>query len=126
MSDHARSRPAWHWFTAWSAVGVMYPWIVLGLFSFGLAILLVAVSTTLVLARRRDARPGIFGLMFGCGLSLLFVAWVSRGGPGEVCTTTPTTQWCAQQWNPWPWLGFGVMLIVFGVGEFLRRQRSAT
>jgi hypothetical protein len=122
MSD-VRGPEAWRWFAAWLILGSASAFAFLILGTFALPISLIAL---VLLARHRAARESIAAVMAGAGLALLFVAFTNRNGPGISCTSTRTSVSCGQQSNPWPWLGFGVMLIVFGVGEFLRRQRSTT
>jgi hypothetical protein len=40
------------------------------------------------------------GLLSGAALPVLYVAWLNRDGPGDVCSSTATTQTCTEQWRP--------------------------
>ena len=76
-------------------------------------------------------RPGVVGLVTGFGVPLLWVGYLNRSGPGQVCTTTATSQSCEQQWSPWPWLAVGLLAATAGVIAFGRqrarhRQRLVT
>lgn len=130
MMDADLPAPAWRWFVPWVLLGFVWPWVFLGALSIGPFLLPLAALGTWLLLRRPVPRASAPAILAGMGLSLLVVAFLNRGGPGVVCVTSTTaTSWsqsCGEQWNPWPWLGFGLMLIVFGVGEFARRQRSTT
>lgn len=130
MPELDSNRPAWRWFGPWLVLGFLYIWVFLGALSIGPFLLPVVLIGTVVLLRKRNARSAVPAVMAGMGLSLLVVAFLNRGGPGVVCTTKSTaTSWtesCGEQWNPLPWLGFGLMLVVFGVGDFVVRQRSTT
>jgi hypothetical protein len=48
----------------------------------------------------------------------LLVAYLNRGGPGNVCTTTATSQSCTTEWSPWPWLAAGLLLVAAGAVTF--------
>ncbi len=123
--------PRWRWFLAWAAVGVLLPLTLLGAFTIGVFMIPLAGLGALALARRPAARQGVVGLVSGCGLPLLWVAYLNRSGPGQVCTTTATSQTCTQQWSPWPWLAVGLLVAATGVAGFGRqrarhRQRLTT
>jgi hypothetical protein len=65
------------------------------------------------------------GAVSGLGLISFAVAYLNRKGPGQVCTTTATTQSCITEWSPWPWLAAGIVLISAGLVLFLALRRSA-
>ena len=108
----------WLWFAAWFIVGIgcstslVWPvWI---------ALLLLLLATVLFLAQQKPARRGLPGLMSGLGVSLIYIAYLSRSGPALVCTPIAGGgRICDPQGSPWPWLAAGVILTVLGVAIFL-------
>jgi hypothetical protein len=121
------ARHTWGWFAAWAAVGAGYAFCLLALPSIGLFLLPVPVVATLLLVRRpserRAATRGRAGLIAGAGLPLLYVAWLNRAGPGEVCTPTGTGQRCEQLSSPWPWLTVALLLAAAGIALHVARGR---
>jgi hypothetical protein len=111
------------WFIAWAAVGAAFAFGVLAILSIGLFVLAIDAVVAVVLARHPQARASLTGLVSGLGLPLLYVAFLNRAGPGMVCTTTATSQSCADEWSPWPWLFIGVALVVIGCVWFGVRSR---
>jgi hypothetical protein len=111
------------WFIAWAAVGAGFAFGVLSILSIGVFVLAVDAVAAVLLARHPQARAGLTGLVSGLGLPLLYVAFLNRAGPGTVCTMTATSQSCADEWSPWPWLFIGVALVVIGCVWFGVRSR---
>ncbi len=116
----APSRPRIWPFFAWTAIGVG---ICLGLLAaftpIGLFVLpLVIVGLTALLIWPGSRTSAALGLISGLGLMPLVVAYLNRGGPGNVCTTTATSQSCTTEWSPWPWLAAGLLLIAVGAVAF--------
>ena len=56
----------------------------------------------LVLLSRERGRAAATALVCGPALPLLFVAWLNRDGPGNICTRPPSSQTCVEEWSPWP------------------------
>lgn len=102
-------------------------WVLAGL-CLALVVSQVGVVTVpvgivlVVLLVRRDGR-GWPALLVGLGLLPLYVGWLNRSGPGEVCTTTPHEQSCVDQLAPAPWFAVGVVLVLVGVVLSLRTAR---
>ena len=106
-------------------------WVLVGaLLGFGVAsiptigVVLLAMAAVLVVIgvlapalRTRAARATVGGL----ALAPLYLAWLNRDGPGEVCRTTATSVSCAEQWSPWPVLVVGLALVVVAVLWVRRR-----
>ena len=67
---------------------------------------------------------GMGGLLSGAALPLLYVAWLNRDGPGEVCTSTATTRTCGDESSPWPLVAAAVVLIIAGVVVLTRRRHG--
>jgi hypothetical protein len=99
------------------SVGGLWSFVVLAIASVGMFVVPVALATTAFVAKRSNGL-GAFGFVSGLGIPLLYVAYLNRRGPGDVCTTHPGGQSCAQEWSPWPWLAAAVLLIGIGLGLF--------
>ena len=124
--DRSGRAPRWGWFTAWMIVGAGYAF---GFLSFaGLFVLPIMLLITVLLLRIRAPSPsiGVQGLVSGLGLPILYIAWINREGPGEVCHTTATENFCVSEWSPWPWLVAGLILVATGLtmAVIKRRQRN--
>jgi hypothetical protein len=112
-------------FALWAAVGAGGVLGVLTAPTIGLFVLPVAVAVAAVLAWRRQVRLAGPGVLTGLGLLPCYIAYLNRGGPGTICTTTATSGSCTQEWSPWPWLAVGLCLVVAGLAlqaRTLRRQ----
>jgi hypothetical protein len=95
--------------------------------TIGVFILPFAVLAAVGLARQPTARPLWPAALFGAGLPLLFVAYLNREGPGEVCHAIAGGESCTQEFNPLPWLVAGALVIAVAVlflRRSLRQQRS--
>jgi hypothetical protein len=114
---------SWPWVLAWFVLGSAYAFGVLSLLSIGVFILAAAAVATVPLAWRAPRWPGVPAFMSGFGVPLLYVAYLNRGGPGWVCTTTANSQECEDLGNPWPWLVAGAVLIVGGIALLLGLNR---
>jgi hypothetical protein len=126
--DGTGSRPPIWPFVAWTAVGAGACFALLSVLSIGVYVAIPVLAATVVLSRwRRGNGVAMFGAVSGVALVLLYVAYLNRGGPGQVCTTTASSQTCTTEWSPWPWLGAGIALFAFGIAAFalLRSRRSA-
>ena len=118
----------WGWFAAWVVVGAAYG---IGFLSFiGLFVLPIAILLTIFLARTPASRPSSLGLLSGMGFPLLYIAYLNRGGPGDVCRPIPHGTACTSADSPWPWVWIGVSLVVAGlalaIGRLMRGSRSVS
>jgi hypothetical protein len=111
----------------WAAIGAGTVTAALTVLTIGIFVLLATAGLAAVLIRRTGARLAGPGLLVGAGLLPLYVGYLNRGGPGMVCTTTPTGGSCTQEMSPWPWGAAGLFLIGTGiaVGVFAHRSRRA-
>jgi hypothetical protein len=91
----------------WVVVGAAFA---VGLISLGTLVLVPAVLVGLVVRRSATARRSGWGLLTGAGLTLLWVVFENRAGPGTTCYRTATTAGCDQHLNPIPWLVIGLGL----------------
>jgi len=77
------------------------------------------------LATRPRARAAAPALLCGLALPALLVAWLNRDGPGNVCTITPSSTSCVEEWSPWPWVAVASALILSGIAGSVMARRSA-
>jgi len=113
----------WGRFGAWLLVGAAWSLGVVAILSIGLFVLPVAAVATVLLARRAPGRPGLPGLVSGLGAPVLYVAYLNRSGPGNVCTATARASSCVQEFDPWSWLIVGLVLVTTGIAVFWLRTR---
>jgi hypothetical protein len=109
------------WFAAWMLVGAGVAFGLLGALTIGVFALPVAGLAAIGLARIPAAAGGVAGVVAGAGVGPLFVAYLNRDGPGDVCTVTARSVACVGEWSPWPWLAVGVVLLGVGVALFVGR-----
>ena len=109
-------------FFAWAAAGAGICLGPLTAFTpIGLLVLPVVIAA---LGDTAADRPGSRtgrrapGLSPGSDLVPLVVAYLNRGGPGDVCTASAASQSCTTEWSPWPWLGAGLALVTLGAVAF--------
>jgi hypothetical protein len=128
-SPPVATRPLWIYFVLWMLVGGSYAMVIVGAFSIGIFFIPAAVIATVFLVRKPSSRRGISGLFGGLALPLFYVAYLNRDGPGMSCRTTQSTegvgQTCGQEWNPWLWLGAGLILLGVGIAIFVITLRSS-
>lgn len=123
--DRSGRAARWGWFAAWMIVGAGYSF---GLLSFaGLFVLPIALIVTVAFVRARSPLIGIHGLVSGLGLPILYIAWINREGPGEICHTTATENYCVSELSPWPWVIAGSILVAAGLflSIITRRQEMS-
>src|SRR5690242_15451273 len=99
------------WIVAWTLAGAALLLAVLGAMTIGLFILPFALLAIVALARRPAARRSWPAVFLGAGLPLLYVAFLNREGPGEVCHRFTDGESCTQEFTPWPWLVAGALVI---------------
>ena len=130
MAITTAARPRIWPFFAWAAAGAGICLGPLTAFTpIGLLVLPVVIAALVTLLLWPGSRTSAaLGLISGLGLVPLVVAYLNRGGPGEVCTTSATSQSCTTEWSPWPWLGAGLALVTLGAVAFalLRARLSPT
>lgn len=107
-------------FLLWAGVGAGGCLALLGALTIGIFVAPVVALLAVALLLTTKADRSMVGLAFGVSAPLLYVAWLNRGGPGEVCHVEERFIECAEQWNPWPWLVAGLVLAAGGVAVFHR------
>jgi hypothetical protein len=106
-------------FFAWAAVGAGVCLSVLAVLSIGLFVLPVVIAgLTALLIWPGSRTVAALGVVSGLGLIPLVVAYLNRGGPGNVCTTSAASQSCTTEWSPWPWFAAGLALVTLGAVAF--------
>jgi hypothetical protein len=115
-------------FILWFIVGVAYGFGVAAVLSFGALLLAVALVGTGLLVWRRATRVGWPTVICGPAITLLYIAYLNRSGPGTVCTTAASGQSCVDRYSPWPFVAAAAILIAAGVvlAVGLTRRSSAT
>jgi hypothetical protein len=114
-----RARPAIWPFGAWAVVGAGACLALLTAFTIGIFVLpLVIAATAALLGWRVSRTVAAVGVVSGLGLVPLYVAYLNRDGPGEICSTTSQGQECTTAWSPWPWLVAGLLLVGAGIVVF--------
>jgi hypothetical protein len=119
--------PSWWGYLWWGLAGALFGMGVLALLSIGIvllaaAMLLTAVGIMLPALRNRSA----VAVPSGVACALLYLAWINRDGPGDVCETTGLETKCTEQWSPWPFLVAALLLVAVSVAlaRHLRRTTA--
>lgn len=119
-------RPTTGPFLAWGGVGAGLCLAALTPLTIGILVLPLAVASGIALLAWRRGRSGsAVGLLSGLGIVPLYVGYLNRDGPGNICHTIAGGQECLAEWNPVPWLVLGGLLVVVGGGLFLWLRASA-
>lgn len=105
----------WVSFLLWLFVGAGAVLGLVGIASIGVFVL-PATVVVLVAAILYSKGRGAAGLLLGAGLVLLYVAFLHRQGPGEVCASDAVSTTCVDQLNPWPFLAVVAILALLGIG----------
>ena len=109
-------------FVGWCLAGAAACFGVISLLTIGPFILLGTLFLCAWLLSRFNFGWAMGGLLTGAAVPVVYVAWLNRDGPGEVCTHTATSTSCDNEWSPWPFLVAAVVLVVAGILVFLRRR----
>ncbi|MEZ0065582.1 hypothetical protein ABIA32_001582 [Streptacidiphilus sp. MAP12-20] len=116
-----RSSRSWPWFLAWAGVGAGAVTALLTILTIGLYVGALTLVGLVMLGRLQRSQRGTPGLIAGAGLMPLWIGWLNRGGPGNVCDAHS----CTEEWSPWPWLAVGVVLVVAGTVIWARWGRHS-
>jgi len=113
------------WYVVWVLLGVIGSLALLATFTpFVLLVPIVACLGVLVASRPR-ARAAAPAAICGVALPVLFVAWLNRDGPGNVCTVTSAGTSCVEEWSPWPFLVVAAALVTSGVAGCVAARHAA-
>src|SRR3954454_660713 len=114
--------PGWS-YAWWVLVGALVGVGIAALLSIGVLLLLLAAVLAVIGARTPALRNrSVVAIPAGVGLAVLYLAWLNRDGPGNVCDTQGTTTTCTDQVSPWPFVAVAVILIAVSV-VLARRAR---
>lgn len=115
----------WPWFVVWALLGGGFAFGVLSLLSIGAFVLPVVLLLAMVAGRRAGSAREVVGLVSGAGVPVIYLAWLNRGGPGDVCRSYPGGASCTQEWSPWPFVVLAIVLVTTGVAIFaIMRRRT--
>ncbi|MDX2548309.1 hypothetical protein ACOT81_12570 [Streptomyces sp. WI04-05B] len=122
--DSEGRRTGWGWFLGWIAVGAGAAAGLAAILTVGVVLLvLAAVAAGLLL--RKGPRNAVAGGLAGLALPLFYLAYLNRGGPGDVCVSSSGGQTCTEEYTPVPFLVGGVLLFVAGFVIFLMIERRS-
>ena len=102
------SAAAYAW---WVGVGALIGLGIVGLLTIGIALLAVGALLALVGVLRPGLRGGAAGTLAGVAAAPLYLAWLSRSGPGRVCSTAGSEVSCVEAWSPWPFVIVAAALV---------------
>ncbi|WP_330291550.1 hypothetical protein [Streptomyces sp. NBC_00576] len=91
--------------------------------SVGLVFLVLAAAAAGLLLWK-GPRNAVVGGLTGLALPLFYIAYLNRGGPGDVCRSSSGGQTCTEEYTPIPFLVGGVLLFVAGFVIFLMIERG--
>src|SRR4051812_1621232 len=107
----------------WLVVGALAGIGIAALLSIGVVLLAAAAVLAVIGARTPALRNrSVVAIPAGVGVAVLYLAWINRDGPGNVCKTTGTTTTCTDQISPWPFVAVAVVLIAVSL-VLARRAR---
>lgn len=115
---------AWQ-FAGWTVVGGLGCLGLLTALSIGPYVLVLGLLGIGTLVLTGGANESALGLVSGAGLPLLYVAWLNRAGPGNVCHSIRNGQACTEEWSPWPWAAAGLVVIAAGIALYAVVGRKA-
>ncbi|WP_239158391.1 hypothetical protein [Streptomyces sp. SID13726] len=115
MGDDRTDRTAgWGRFLAWLLVGACAGIGLAAILTVG-ALFLVLAAAASVFLLRKGPRGALAGAVAGVALPLFYLAYLNRGGPGEVCHAVSGGQTCTDEYTPVPFLVIGALLLVAGL-----------
>ncbi|MGW7426414.1 hypothetical protein ACWGJB_41630 [Streptomyces sp. NPDC054813] len=88
----------------------------------GIALIALAAVAAVFLLRM-GPRAAIVGGVAGLALPAFYLAYLNRGGPGNVCHATAGGSTCTDEYAPVPFLVVGALLFVAGFLIFLMLER---
>ncbi|MGX7677728.1 hypothetical protein ACSMXN_02390 [Jatrophihabitans sp. DSM 45814] len=117
MTQGTAAKPALGYFLAWNLVGVGCLLGLLTLLTIGFIVLPITMALLLILVLRPSSyNASAIGAVAGVGEVALYIGFLNRGGPGEVCNRAGTA--CITEWSPWPWVAVGSVLIAASIVGF--------
>jgi hypothetical protein len=118
-------RPSWLQFAVWAWCGATAALALLAAFAWGpLAIAPAAVAAGLAVLIG-GANVSAVGAVAGVGTWGLPLAWLNRGGPGDVCHAMSGGSQCDQESAPWPFVVAALVVVGVSVTMFVVVRRRA-
>lgn len=116
----------WLWFLAWVPIGALGLASLLAAFADPLILAgpAVALGCAYILGRSPAGRSAFWGASSGAATVVLYVAFLNRDGPGEVCTYTAGGSSCSDRWTPWPFLVIGLVCFAGGFVAYSLQGRG--
>jgi hypothetical protein len=113
----------WGWFFAWFGVGACVAVGLAAILSVGLVFLVLAAAAAGLLLWK-GPRNAVVGGLAGLALPLFYLAYLNRGGPGNVCRSSAGGQTCTDEYTPIPFLAGGALMLVAGFVIFFMIERG--
>jgi hypothetical protein len=108
--------PAGWAYAWWVVVGALLGIGIAALLSIGVVLLLLAAVLSVIGARMPALQNrSASAIPAGVGVAVLYLAWLNRGGPGEVCTSSANATTCQEAWSPWPFVAVAALLVAASV-----------
>ncbi|MFF4906297.1 hypothetical protein ACFY2T_15645 [Streptomyces sp. NPDC001260] len=124
IARRERSAVGWGWFASWLALGACAGVGLAAILTVGIALVLPAAVGAGVLLWK-GPRNAAVGLLAGLAVPLFYLAYLNRGGPGNVCHTVAGGQSCTDEYTPVPFLVAGVVLAAAGFLLFVLLSRKS-
>lgn len=119
-------KPTWWSFYAWPLIGAGLTFSVVGAMTIGLFVFPFVLAGFFAMLKWGGNRKSSVGLISGAGLPILFIAYINRDGPGDICTPYDHGgQQCSQEYSPWPFLIIGLALVLLGMLIFFRMRSGS-
>jgi hypothetical protein len=116
MTPAAEPITPWWAYGLWGVVGLLFGFGLAALLTIGAFFLLAAAVLALLALRLPACRnASAVAMLCGAGAVPLYIAWLNRDGPGEVCRSSVGGESCLQEWSPWPFVAAAVVLVVGGL-----------
>jgi hypothetical protein len=99
----------------WVLVGALAAFGLAAAFTIGAFLLAAAAALGIlgIVLRQVDKRVSPAALIGGAAAPL-YIAWLNRRGPGEICDAIEGGVQCTEQWSPWPFVVGGLLLATAG------------
>lgn len=109
----------------WMLVGALAGFGLAAAFTVGAFLLAAALALAVLgLALRRVDKRMSPAILIGGATAPLYVAWLNRSGPGEVCESVDGGVRCLEQWSPWPLVAVALVLVIVGTALVRALRRS--
>jgi hypothetical protein len=120
-----RAEPAILAYAWWFVVGALAGVGLVGLLTIGLPCLLAAgVLAGIGRVWRPLKNHSATAIPAGASAAAWYLAWLNRGGPGEVCRPLGADDMeCTTEWSPWPFVAVAMALIALSVVLAVQHRR---